>query len=40
MLCLTLSSCFMFKDDGIEVKIKNNTNEPITNVEFTTTERI
>ncbi|WP_396596926.1 hypothetical protein [Dokdonia sp. R86516] len=30
----------MFKDDGIEVKIKNNTNEPITNVEFTTTERI
>ena len=40
MLCLTFSSCFMFKDDGIEVKIKNNTNEPITNVEFTTTEKI
>ena len=30
----------MFKENGIEVKIRNNSNEPITNVEFTTTERI
>ena len=30
----------MFKENGIEVKIKNNSSEPITSVEFTTTERI
>ena len=30
----------MFKENGIEVKIKNNSSEPITNVEFTTTEKI
>ncbi|WP_178985144.1 hypothetical protein [Winogradskyella helgolandensis] len=40
ILCLALNSCFMFKENGIEVKIKNNSSEPITNVEFTTTERI
>ncbi len=30
----------MFKENGIEVKIKNNSSKPITNIEFTTTERI
>ena len=28
----------MFKENGIEMEIKNNSNETITNVEFTTTE--
>lgn len=30
----------MFKENGIKVEIKNNSNEPITNVEFTTTEKL
>lgn len=30
----------MFKEDGIKIKIKNRSNQPITNVEFTTTEQI
>jgi len=30
----------MFKENGIEMKIKNNSNETITNVEFTTTEKL
>lgn len=40
MITLTLNSCFMFKENGIEVKIKNNTREQISNVEFTTTEKL
>ena len=30
----------MFKENGIEMKIKNDSNQPITNVEFTTTEKL
>ena len=30
----------MFKENGIEMKIKNVSSEPITNVEFTTTEKL
>ncbi|EDM44619.1 hypothetical protein SCB49_13645 [unidentified eubacterium SCB49] len=30
----------MFKENGIEMTIKNDSNEPITNVEFTTTEKL
>ncbi|MDE0535239.1 MULTISPECIES: hypothetical protein [unclassified Tenacibaculum] len=30
----------MFKKNGIEVKIKNESSEPITNVEFTTSEKL
>ena len=37
---LTLNSCLLFKENGIEMKIKNNSSEPITNVEFTTTEKL
>jgi hypothetical protein len=40
MILLTLNSCFMFKENGIEMKIKNDSSEPITNVEFTTTEKL
>ena len=39
-LILTLNSCFFYKKDGIEMKIQNDSSEPITNVEFTTTERL
>ena len=39
-LILTLNSCFFYKKDGIEMKIINATSEPITNVEFTTTEKL
>ena len=39
-LILSLNSCFFYKKDGIEMKIKNNSSEPITNVEFTTTEKL
>jgi hypothetical protein len=37
---LTLSACVFYKKDGIEMKIKNESSEPITNVEFTTTEKL
>ena len=40
MIILTLNSCFMSKENGIEMKIKNNSSEPITNVEFITTEKL
>ena len=40
IIVLTLNSCFMFKEHGIEMKIKNDSNEAITNVEFTTTEKL
>lgn len=40
ILILTLNSCFMFKENGIEMKIKNNSNKPITNVVFSTTEKL
>ena len=40
ILILILNSCFFYKKDGIEMKIKNDSSEPITNVEFTTTEKL
>ena len=40
ILVLTLNSCFFYKKDGIEMKIKNDSSQPITNVEFTTTEKL
>ena len=40
ILIITLNSCFFYKKDGIEMKIKNDSSEPITNVEFTTTEKL
>lgn len=39
-LILTLNSCIFYKKDGIEMKIKNDSSEPITNVEFTTTGKL
>ncbi|WP_115462132.1 hypothetical protein [Winogradskyella aurantiaca] len=30
----------MFKENGIEMKITNDSSEPITSVEFTTTEKL
>ncbi|WP_405202163.1 hypothetical protein [Dokdonia sp. LLG6352-1] len=40
ILIFTLNSCFFYKKDGIEMKIKNDSSEPIANVEFTTTEKL
>ncbi len=40
IMILTLNSCFMFKNNGIEMTIKNHSNKPITNIEFTTTEKL
>ena len=40
IIILSLNSCSMFKKDGIEMKIKNESNQPITNVEFTTSEKL
>lgn len=40
MVILTLNSCFMFKENGIEMEIKNNSNKPITNLEFRTLEKL
>ena len=40
MIMLTLNSCSIFKEKGIEMRIKNDSCEPITHVEFTTTEKL
>lgn len=40
IIILTLSSCFFYKKDGIEVYIKNNSSEAITNIKFITTEKV
>lgn len=40
MLIFSLNSCLESKENGIEMKIKNDSSEPITNVEFTTTEKL
>ncbi len=34
------SSCFVFKKNGIQVAIQNNTDAPITQVHFSTTENL
>ena len=39
-LSIALNSCFFYKKDGVEIKIKNDSEESITNVEFTTTEKL
>ena len=39
-IILTLNSCFMFNENGIEMEIKNDSSEPISNVEFTTSENL
>jgi len=40
LLILILNSCYAISENGIKVAIKNNSNEPITNLEFTTTENL
>ncbi|WP_169786442.1 hypothetical protein [Pseudalgibacter alginicilyticus] len=40
ILSMTLNSCFLSMNHGIEMKIINETNQPISKVEFTTTEKI
>jgi len=40
LIALTFNSCFFNKKNGIEVKIKNVSNQPISNVEFTTSEKL
>lgn len=37
---LIIHSCYLFKENGIEVEIKNNSNTPITDIKFTTTENL
>ncbi|WP_299399187.1 hypothetical protein [uncultured Gelidibacter sp.] len=37
---LTLNSCSRFGENGIEVAIENNSNTPITDVQFTTSEKL
>ncbi len=40
LLILILNSCFIESENGIKVEIKNNSDTPITNVEFTTSENL
>ena len=40
MVILTLNSCFVFEENGIEIKIKNSSSKPITDVEVTTSEKL
>jgi len=40
MLILTLNACSELRTNGIELEIKNHSSKPITEVEFTTSERL
>jgi len=40
ILIFTLSSCYLLKENGIDVEIVNNSNSTITNIKFTTSERL
>jgi hypothetical protein len=40
LFILILNSCYSISENRIKVAIKNNSNEPITNLEFTTTENL
>ena len=41
VLTLTLSSCYLIgRGNGIDFEIKNNSDSPITNVKFYTTEKL
>lgn len=35
-----LNSCLLFNENGIRVEVKNRSNEPITDVIFTTSEQV
>ncbi|NDK55413.1 hypothetical protein [Pontibacter fetidus] len=37
---LTLNSCYLFRENGIEVEIENNSAAPIYDVKFTTSEKL
>jgi len=39
-LLLLVSSCFLINENGIDFKIKNNSDLPITNIKFYTTEKL
>ena len=40
ILLFTFSSCYLLKENGIDVEIVNNSNSTITNIKFTTSERL
>jgi len=40
ILLFTLNSCYLFKENGIDVEIINKSDSAITNVKFTTSERL
>lgn len=40
LLILTLTACHFFKENGIEVKIQNDSGDTIRNIQFTTTEKL
>lgn len=37
---LTLNSCYLFRENGVEVEIENNSDQPISDVKFKTTENL
>ena len=40
ILIFTFSSCYLLKENGIDVEIVNNSNSTVTNIKFTTSERL
>jgi hypothetical protein len=38
IIALTLNSCYLFRENGIEFEIENNSDTPISDVKFTTSE--
>ncbi|MCK0178021.1 hypothetical protein MWU50_01845 [Flavobacteriaceae bacterium S0862] len=39
ILLFTFSSCYLLKENGIDLEIVNNSNSTLTNIKFTTSER-
>ena len=40
IIILTINSCYLSRDNGIEMKINNESNDALTNVTFTTSEKL
>ncbi len=40
IMILAINSCYLLKENGIEVEIENNSDAPISDVKFTTSENL
>lgn len=40
IVTLTFNSCYLFRENGIELEIKNNSDKAISDIKFTTSENL